>query len=491
MDRYDRVAPHMMRAGIEDFWQSDQRLSKGAAPSASYLWKFPASGLVWDEKAAYTNPNFPWIQAVWKVYIKGSLPVQSHVVRVEFPRTLSVLGPHIAQFQWRGYIGCTDVEVLGDDKVVQNTSAHMYGYSTGNSWKYVRFDHTQYDIGTYRLAAVNPRGGHASWRTGCWVVPPPGALSSDGLSHEEALDSVLRRCLTPPRKHTCEAVVCVPIAPPPHVTFAERNIPTSEEALVLLQGIENKCNAVDLDPAKQPAGSQVCYGLNYVGGPAHDGLVGDQWTTSDDPRDDIFYSTMFLKRKEWKFDSPECGEDCGSTQKPPPWRFHDKCISCEDAHRNANTSYTGVAGSYSAGSREHRLPQWRISDKCEVCNRNKVALRAPPAPPPAPPCLVEGCVDVPPPSGSAHDTCEAQSLSTTNCEKRVAGTLSDGYCALTCGVCARCPPSSPPPSPPPYPPPCEQFCLDVEPPSDWRLNSCAAWKAELLADVEAVRAATP
>ena len=73
-----------------------------------------------------------------------------------------------------------------------------------------------------------------------------------------------------------------------------------------------------------------------------------------------------------------------------------------------------------------------------MCTRPEVAYREPPSPPPSPPCRA-------------------------------------GFC----------PPKPPPPSMPPSPPPCEQFCIDVEPPSHWRLNSCAQWRFELLADVPA------
>ena len=44
---------------------------------------------------------------------------------------------------------------------------------------------------------------------------------------------------------------------------------------------------------------------------------------------------MYLKRKDWRFDGPECGADCGPCPAAA-WRFLDKCISCDDALRNTN-----------------------------------------------------------------------------------------------------------------------------------------------------------
>ena len=154
------------------------------------MWQLPRSYVANDEKAAYTNARWPWVQAVWKVYIRGHLPRQSHVVRVEFPRTLTVLGPHIVHFLWRGYTGCIDVDVLGDDKVVLNTSRHMMGYrAPDNSYRLIKYDHTAFDVGTYGLVGLNTNPGCqrdcVRARRGCWVVPPPGHVTSEGMTHEE------------------------------------------------------------------------------------------------------------------------------------------------------------------------------------------------------------------------------------------------------------------------------------------------------------------
>ena len=260
------------------------------------------------------------------------------------------------------------------------------------------------------------------------------------MDHDTALNGVKLRCLRPPRhRQCCSATVCVPLQPPPNARFKrleDRNIPmhgitddpsnpTASHNLATSQ-----CLPDVLDPANQPNGSMVCYNVCYNGRAAvqtggHDGRVGDPWTTSEDPTDETFYSTTYLKRDDILFDSPDCGEDCGVVGGPPQWRFGRFCVACEDAQRNANASWNG-------------LPRWTISEKCEICNRPEVPRYNPPSPPPTPPCL-------------------------------------PGFC----------PPFSPPPNPPPSPPPCEQFCIDVEPPRNWRLNTCAQWRFELLADVDA------
>ena len=275
-----------------------------------------------------------------QVYITGHLPRQSHVLRVEFPRTLTEVGPHVVHFMWRGYTGCIDVDILGDDKPVLNTSRHMMGYSAGSyrmikarcrptiartrepteargSSRVPQYDHTQFDIGTYHLTGLNTgcvRGCTAAHR-GCWVVPPPGQFTSDGMSHEDALNGAHGVCLHPPARHQiCHAVVCVPLVPAPHARFGglgDRNIPFAGGAMFPSDQDASltKCNADFLHPDRQPNGSQVCYGVKYNSSAlSHDGRVGDPWTTSEDPRDDIFYSTMYLKREDWRFDSPDCAE---------------------------------------------------------------------------------------------------------------------------------------------------------------------------------------
>lgn len=49
------------------------------------------------------------------------------------------------------------------------------------------------------------------------------------------------------------------------------------------------------------------------------------------------------------------------------------------------------------------------------------------------------CFDVQPPRNLTHNSCDKQLRNTDLCEQRLAGTLDDGYCAKTCGVCQDCP----------------------------------------------------
>ena len=40
-----------------------------------------------------------------------------------------------------------------------------------------------------------------------------------------------------------------------------------------------------------------------------------------------------------------------------------------------------------------------------------------------------------PPPHLANPTCKTQLRNTNNCEARRAGTINDGFCAKTCGLC--------------------------------------------------------
>ena len=284
----DPFCPQMMSPFREDYW---------ADKPGQALFKIPAKHKEKDKAAAYFNPRFPWIQAIWKVQIRSHLPSQYHIQRVEFPRHLTDTGHHIVQFMWRGYTGCVDAHVLSDSKPVQNSSRDMVGYRvTGpDRWEFIRYDHTAYDIDTYALTASKPTTYDWSiTRTlgpvnrGCHIVPPPGQLNSAGISHEQAMKEVIQMCKAPPRRQLCGAVQCVPLQKPPLVLFAERNSPRMTPANDRYQ-----CNHLDEYAAVEPEGSMVCYPVRYWGdlwaardnfGP-HDGRAVEPWTTTEDPRE--------------------------------------------------------------------------------------------------------------------------------------------------------------------------------------------------------------
>ena len=85
----DPDAPIMMRPGIDDYWaqrNSPYDRHHSISRDAS-MWRLPRSTIVNDDKAAYTNPAFPWVQAVWKVPLTGSNTRPCHRCALRGPVT--------------------------------------------------------------------------------------------------------------------------------------------------------------------------------------------------------------------------------------------------------------------------------------------------------------------------------------------------------------------------------------------------------------------
>ena len=86
------------------------------------LWRYPQSALRFDVRAAYTNPNYPWIQAVWMWKNYNHWPKQFSIGRMVFPTHVGDVGQHVIHWMWRGYRDCIDVDVLPLSTPVANTS---------------------------------------------------------------------------------------------------------------------------------------------------------------------------------------------------------------------------------------------------------------------------------------------------------------------------------------------------------------------------------
>ena len=94
----------------------------------------------------------------------------------------------------------------------------------------------------------------------CHPIPPPGAANSKGESRAEALEACNGRCQL---AEMCEAVNVVPASPPPALAFqaaaADQNVPWA----AVPWGGAAGCTAAAF--AAEPAGTQVCYGLQVSG----------------------------------------------------------------------------------------------------------------------------------------------------------------------------------------------------------------------------------
>jgi len=233
------------------------------------IWRYPKSELKQDIRIAYTNPKFPWIEAVWRIRGYWHHPHQVDLFRIEIPKSGTGIGPYIVHWVWRGYYDAIDVDVLDDKLVVPNESAAIYGrQSPGQLW--FKVDHAQFLNGTYRLATHrlssclwNRKKRKYYGRKGvetCIAIPPEGKKNTAGQTRNEALEFCKSRCDRWGRG--CTSLNVVPIKPPPDVVFStEQNIPWG------VGDCRRKCLN------EEPEGSHVCYTLYE--------LPMSQWAISD------------------------------------------------------------------------------------------------------------------------------------------------------------------------------------------------------------------
>jgi len=116
------------------------------------------------------------------------------------------------------------------------------------------------------------------------------------------------------------------------------------------------CNNPDMVDAKD--GDLVCWGQRE-GGP-DDGGPARRFAPND-PDDPVFYQTCFKKSYGSRsFEGNTCGDKCLVSENeqekaaPPRWRYGNKCISCELAKFNMNTTARFV-------------PRWELASTCRKC----------------------------------------------------------------------------------------------------------------------------
>ena len=93
----------------------DQTRSVGLRPCRPYStltqYRYPFAERKYDKRAAYYNPNFPWIEAVYAFQHKHHHALQFDTASFEFPRNREGSGQYIVHWMWRGYYNCIDVDV--------------------------------------------------------------------------------------------------------------------------------------------------------------------------------------------------------------------------------------------------------------------------------------------------------------------------------------------------------------------------------------------
>jgi hypothetical protein len=114
------------------------------------------------------------------------------------------------------------------------------------------------------------------------------------------------------------------------------------------------CNSTINDFSNASDDTYVCYPLL----PRTATDVIPEYVVSLDPEDPIFYSTCYLREKNIEFegytyDPNADNSTTKNTNSFAPWRFYDKCISCNDQLLN---------------TRSDLIPKWTLSPVCINCD---------------------------------------------------------------------------------------------------------------------------
>ena len=398
----------------------------GIADCASVArWKYPDYDVASDVRVAYYNPKYPWIEAVWMYKNpRNHWPKQFDIARMTFPTHVQSVGQHVVHWMWRGYRDCIDVDILPDNAPVPNTSGAIYGYKASAQDEWTRLDHAQVPKNKFSVFRHPKSSCDKGWpfhkKQTCFVIPPEGETiyhrkdsSSTRLGHIWDRSYALQRCknrCTAVGLANCQGVQVVPLEPPPAVLFNttdEQNIPWGVGDCV-------EQGSTCLRAGTYPKGSFVCYSIDFDSFPSAE--IAEPWEVApDDPRDEVFYSTLYLKTESWHFDGPPRAA-APKRQEVAPWRFGDACLSC------------GLAQSILDNFSAVTVPTWTLDDTCELCSRPQVAEYTVPSPPPS--CSGAGACPTPtdgapPPSlPPAPPSCVEPGL-----------TAIEGYpCALQLGV---------------------------------------------------------
>ena len=316
----------------------------------------------------------PPLQGIKPTDDKQGFPKQFDPARFSIPARGGA-GGYIVQYFWRGYRDCIDVDVVPLSTPIPPVSLAMYGIGPpippdldgggagaatpppggggggavtppvggggmGAMTAMIKSNHCQYLKGSYTLHTE--MGDVAT----CHPIPPPGATNSKGPGRDSALEACKARCQD---ADGCGALNVVPSAPPPSLAFstaALQNVPWGDDP---------SCSPAAF--AAEPAGTAVCYGFEPLDSDLE--TLEPYRIVSDDPQDEIFFSTCYRKQVLSGFDLlPPSGPP------PPvvasPWAVGDYCLPCDALTTAAESSY------------------WVLSDTCEMCSRANLSNVLPP-----------------------------------------------------------------------------------------------------------------
>jgi hypothetical protein len=303
--------------------------------SPIYLVSYKPETLSEDVLVSYHNPKYYWLEAVYRYKIVVIQAARPDTANFHIPGYAGS-GKYIVHYMWRGYRDCVDIDFK--DTTVEN----VYGYPLEQP-RWQRIDHCLFEDA--RLVFDSSK-----------IVTDP----------QYCMDQCTNgRCLgvnVVPLK--APAAVYQGFGAPPGDTWLFPEIYGTDVYVPWAAPELNASIFLNDDPTSE---KYICYNVQ----PAQNTDTTDEYTTTADPADPVFYSTCYYKST--KVQTYDDYVDTENTAKMPvDWRFVDKCIDC---------------ASQSTLTEQSVLPKWNIAETCVNCDLEPV--NATEALPFAAPVLVE------------------------------------------------------------------------------------------------------
>jgi len=344
-DVYSRIVPEdddiyiTRERGWNDPKFTDDEISKKS------LFAYTENSLQVDARAEYTNPRWPWIEAVHYFMINSPPGLGAREWDTARFAITGKSGPgqYIMHSMWGGYTDAMDVDLF---PLQQSPTPDPYGAFLTEAW--VKTEHCHYPV--YDVSKQNQ----------CYF------FEADAPDAEAIVQECLDWCFNSIRNR-CDAVNVVPVLQPknvrhqnlkPNTPWNKDNIQHSRlwnkpsgnwDVNVWPTSFIHKTCKTENHPTFTEK-TMTCYGL-FARTPWIEDRAWNQETerffyVRKDPQDPIFYSTCYRLEREAEF-SPSNGvcEECSQgniPQSQPEWEYGDMCIPCPFYERSKSTKESEI-----------------------------------------------------------------------------------------------------------------------------------------------------
>eukprot|EP01129_Flabellula_baltica_P000570 TRINITY_DN10557_c0_g1_i1.p1 TRINITY_DN10557_c0_g1~~TRINITY_DN10557_c0_g1_i1.p1 ORF type:complete len:987 (-),score=258.71 TRINITY_DN10557_c0_g1_i1:69-3005(-) len=290
----------------------------GRSGTGRTLWSYTEEQRALDARYIYNSEKYPWIISMGKFAHTFGLAGEYDVVEFEIPEGMP-FGKYVLHYMWAGYYDLMEIDYI--DQQVE----YIYGEDDPEiPTTYSRIDHCYFpDIS----------------RTNIGYQPE--------LPYRLVVDRDPTVCLERCRLRgnvDCKYVQVLPLHVPSTVKQSYREKNGIYQTLDFDRLNTTLPELLEKYPEED---TYICYDLGARIATATEG----EYIISNDPRDPVFYSTCYIQNNKIKFIGYD---DVTPSEIYVPWRFGDKCLSCEDHARIKSSNYL--------------VPHWKFADKCVNCD---------------------------------------------------------------------------------------------------------------------------